>query len=108
VIYHSENCGVSDEGVELLLKMQLTELRLGIAMEKPSGDYNTSDKVGFTGAFNALKKMLRIGNVSEKADSDSNTFTKEGFTAMLKKYKRIWSPIVIDMQLPHVKELSIS
>jgi hypothetical protein len=104
----SENCRVSDKGVEQLLKMQqLTELRLGTATENTNGGINTSVKVGSKGVFNALKKMLRMGNTSEKAESDSNTFTKDGFIAILDIFATIPKLTILDMQLPHVKELRI-
>jgi hypothetical protein len=45
---HSENCRVSDKGVQQLYKMQLTELSLGSAPEKADRYNNTFTKDSFT------------------------------------------------------------
>jgi hypothetical protein len=51
---------------------------------------------------------LRLGSSTEKADGNNNTFTVDGFTTMLKTLKTMPKLTALEMQLPHVKELSIS
>jgi hypothetical protein len=50
---------------------------------------------------------LRLGRATEKADGDNNTFTIDGFGAVLDVLGTMPKLTVLDMQLPHVKELDI-
>jgi hypothetical protein len=50
---------------------------------------------------------LRLGACAEEADGNSNTFTAVGFTKVLRALDTMSKLTVLDMQLPHVKELSI-
>jgi hypothetical protein len=50
---------------------------------------------------------LRLGTAAEKAEGDNNTFTVNGFTTVLKALNTMSKMAVLDMQLPHVKELRI-
>jgi hypothetical protein len=59
--YYSDNCRVTDKGVEQLCRMQqLTELRLGSSAEKADGDYNTFTISGFTAVLCAIKNMPKL------------------------------------------------
>jgi hypothetical protein len=51
---------------------------------------------------------LRLGSSTEKSEGDNNTFTVVGFKTMLYTLKTNLKLNVLDMQLPHVKELDIS
>ncbi len=76
-MFHSENCGVSDAGVQELIKIhQLQDLRLGSAGDEP-------------------------------ASKVKNTFTKEGFEAVLKALEELPTLTTLEMRLPSLKKISI-
>jgi hypothetical protein len=59
--YHSDNCHVSDKGVEQLRRTpQLTELRLGSSAEEADGDINTFTINGLTAVLCTLKTTPKL------------------------------------------------
>jgi hypothetical protein len=51
---------------------------------------------------------LRLGSATEKADGNTNTFNANGFKAMLSALKAMHQLTVLDIQLPHVKQIDIN
>jgi hypothetical protein len=58
---YSENCLISDKGIQQLCQIQqLTELRLGSSADKADGDSNTFTVNGFKAVLSALKIMSKL------------------------------------------------